>query len=861
MVENRTGFGGRACFESGNRKWRGKALLCLATAPILVGELRAGAAVLTWDPLNTPATSSDGTGYWDSSNSLSNPDNNWSNGTADSAWVNGSTAAIGSGGTAGTITIDDASGSVTVAAVNFNPVGSGNYLVNAIGGNSLALTGTAALPSAITVAAGVSPTISAPISGANGLTLAGTGSLTLSGGNNYTGNTVLNSGTLTVNAGGTLGATTAGVVMGLIGATPGGSPTPLTTVSTLNVNTNETVASYTVNSNSSTFNTLSIGSGSTLSVSGAYSQGLNPKTGSGTANTNLVITGGGTLSVTNTTGASFQVGVGETDSANAAGQASSSLNMSGLSAFMFSTTTGEFDDGTGSHGAGNIILANASNSITAAVVRIGDSTDGTVSGNAGGNSSLQLGAGTNVIDSNTINVGNVKDNGTLKFAGSTGGLTINNEAGTGGANMNVGQGGSGTSSANGTVNLLGHPVNLTLGTLNLGNRTNSTTSNIGGIGLFAFDDGSVAVTTLTMAHAQGSTSTTGFAQATMQVGSVGNSNTATLTLNNGANLGQVTSAGTNSTATSLLLIDPGGTVNSLGNMGISVNGTGDVVNASVTLAGGTLNMNGHNINNATNTATSAVNNVLITTTSGLLENLGTINGTGGVTMATPGNTLTIAGANGWTGPTNLTGGTMVLASSPGPGTLGNTVVNVGSGTTFIAQSGTSIGNSSSAGQGGSLIAGANATLSLVDNTVGTLDLVQEGTFSGTALGLAGDAIDMDLGATGPDEIFVNGPGAASISGTNTINLGVIPLTASLPLGTFPLITGNGSADFTGTFLFPNSTQMETVTDASSNAYTLTLSNSSSGEFLNIALVPEPATVGGAVVLGAMLLGKRRRRRV
>jgi hypothetical protein len=803
----------------------------------------------------------DGSGFWDVSNSLSNPDSNWSNGAVDSAWVNGSTAAIGNAGTAGTITIDDASGSVTAAAINFNAVGSGNYLVNAIGGNSLALTGTAALPAAITVAAGVSPTISAPISGTNGLTLAGTGSLTLTGGNNYTGNTVLNSGTLTVNTGGTLGATSAGVVMGLIGATPGGSPTPLTTVSTLNVNTNETVGSFTVNSNSSSFNTLSIGSGSTLSVSGAYSQGLNPKTGSGTANTNLVITGGGTFSVTNTTGASFQVGVGETDSGNAAGQASASLNMSALSAFMFSTTTGEFDDGTGSHGAGNVILANTSNSITAATVRIGDSTDGTVSGNAGGSSSLSLGAGTNVIDANTINIGIAKDVGSLKFAGATGSLTINNEAGSGAANMNVGQGGSGTSSANGTVNLVGHLVNLTLGTLNIGNRTNSVTSNVGGIGLFQFDDGTVTTTSLALGHAQGSSSTTGFAQATMQVGSIGNANTATLVLTNGANLGQLTSAGTNTTVTTLLLIDPGGTVNSSGNMGISVNGTGDVVNATVSLAGGTLNMNGHNITNAVNTATSTTYNVTLTTTGGSLENVGTINGTGGVTMVTAGNTLTIAGANTWTGPTSLTGGTMILANSPGPGTLGNTVVNVGTGTTFIAQSGTSIGNTSSAGMGGSLIASANATLSLVDNNVGTLDLVQEGTFGGTALGLAGDAIDMDLGALGPDEIFVNGPGSASFSGTNTINLSVIPLSASLPLGTFPLITGNGSANFTGTFLFPNSTQTETVSDANNNAYTLTLSNSSSGEFLNIAPVPEPATIGGAVVLGALMMGKRRRRSV
>jgi hypothetical protein len=46
-------------------------------------------------------------------------------------------------------------------------------------------------------------------------------------------------------------------------------------------------------------------------------------------------------------------------------------------------------------------------------------------------------------------------------------------------------------------------------------------------------------------------------------------------------------------------------------------------------------------------------------------------------------------------------------------------------------------------------------------------------------------------------------------------------------------------------------------DANNNSYVLTLSNSPSGEFLTI--VPEPATVGGVVMLGMVMLGKRRRR--
>ena len=123
----------------------------------------------------------------DITNVLGNPNMNWFGGVVDTTWVAGDTAVFGnlannaSAGAAGTVTIDDDSGSVSASGVTFNAPGSGNYTIAAISGDSLALTGTAALPAAITVAAGVSPTISAPISGSNGLTLAGTGTLNLAG--------------------------------------------------------------------------------------------------------------------------------------------------------------------------------------------------------------------------------------------------------------------------------------------------------------------------------------------------------------------------------------------------------------------------------------------------------------------------------------------------------------------------------------------------------------------------------------------------------------------------------------------------------------------------------------------------------
>jgi autotransporter-associated beta strand protein len=661
-------------------------------------------------------------------------------------------------GAAGTINIDDASGSVTAGGINFNAAGSGNYTIGGMGTDSLVLTGTSAVPAAITVASGVNPTISAPIAGGNGLTLAGTGTLNLSASNTYTGNTVLNSGTLNVNGGATLGDPSAGLVMGLIGAQPGTGTVPLTTVSTLNLSTSATIGSLTVNTNSTSNNVLNIGSSLTLQTPGAVSITLNPKLGNAVTNTNLVVSGAATWSVISTTNTSFQVGTGETDSANPAVSGSNthaSLDMSNLSNFTFSTGTGEFDLGNGSHGQATVKLANTSNSITAAIVRVGDSADGTVSGNAGATTTLQLGAGTNTIATNTINVGEVKDTATLSFLlANSGSLTLTNEAGTGGALMNVGAGGSGSSTANGTVNLLGHSVNLNLTTLNIGNRINSVTANVGGTGVFSFDNGTVTAGSLILAHAQGSTSTTGFATATMQVGSVGDTNTATLILTTGGNIAN-SSSGTNTTSTSALNILTGGTVNSSGDLSTSVSGAGNVINAAININGGTLNMNGHNIRGATNATTSVVYTVAFNTTGGELENIGTINGTGGVTMATAGNTLIVDGTNGWTGGTNLTAGTLQVGQASDSAPLTSPV-----------------GAAASALSNGTVVNFASSQATTVNNQItgtGVVNLNGAGAVTLSASNTYQGATTVNAGSL----VVTNTSGSATGTGNLTMNAGIL----------------------------------------------------------------------------------------
>ena len=126
---------------------------------------------LTWDASGAnPATPTDGSGNWSSTNA------NWTSGAggaigaSDSVWSPGYNAVIGANnGTAGLITITDPS--VTVGNIIFNAAGSGNYNIVS---NTLVLTGTPT----ITVASGVTATNSAQLGG-TGFTKAGNGEFVL----------------------------------------------------------------------------------------------------------------------------------------------------------------------------------------------------------------------------------------------------------------------------------------------------------------------------------------------------------------------------------------------------------------------------------------------------------------------------------------------------------------------------------------------------------------------------------------------------------------------------------------------------------------------------------------------------------
>ncbi len=151
----------------------------------------AQAAVLTYDADTGAAGAQDGAGAgWDTTNA------SFWDGAANVVWPAAGTdeAVFGAGsGTAGTVAV----GTISAGAITFNTPGSGAYTLS---GGAITLDGTAP-----TIAANVNATIVSDLAGTGGLTKSGAGVLTLSGTLAYTGDTVVDGGTLVLNKGGTLG--------------------------------------------------------------------------------------------------------------------------------------------------------------------------------------------------------------------------------------------------------------------------------------------------------------------------------------------------------------------------------------------------------------------------------------------------------------------------------------------------------------------------------------------------------------------------------------------------------------------------------------------------------------------------------
>lgn len=663
-----------------------------------------------WDGGDTTAdgTVDGGSGVW------TNAGTNWTSadGSANTSWTAAADkVAFFEGAAGGTVMVQDA---VTVTGLQF-----GRDYTLAAGGGSIQ-TSTAATE--VRVISGVTATIAAPVKGVGGINKTGEGTLVFTaaaGGNTYSGPTLITAGTLKIGATNTL-PTTTNLTIGAGVTTVG----VLTDVGTLDLtDASQTVASLTIASNSTTNNTVTIGAGQSLTVNGAG--GLKV----GIANTEkaqnrVVFTGAGSLVVDNAT-ANFESGLqgsltllagGTSAFDNAANTNTSFTDLSALGSFT--ANVNEVRVGHGVVNTSTLTLSNTSNSITANTVQVSNS----VSYNTGsGASSLILGAGTNVIATNTLNIGIAKGNGIVKFAsqtaGSAGTVVIGGKTTAlvdivVGSSSNVSTGASPT----GTLDLRGHLATVTADDLIVGKRTSNGAG--GTNGNVYFDAGTFTVNKLEIGTM--STDATGNALGQLTVAG------GTFTVNAGAgnffSLGTFANTTTAGTATATLTISGGTFITNVDIL--EVGGTNSTTTNTVTtlnLSGGTLDMTGKNIGNATNT----INNVNLT--AGVLKDLGEINGGGAISKTGTG-TLVIQGDSGYTGATTVAAGTLLVSNNPaGSGSA--------TGTNNVAVNGTSTlgGNGRVAGSvtlasGTTLAPGGNATsiagnVSGVNTDTGTLRIV------------------------------------------------------------------------------------------------------------------------------------------
>lgn len=651
---------------------------------------------------------------------------------------------------------------ISFSAVNLSGGSSGSTIFNPTTANLL-ITGPVSIPSGGTAKTlnlgGTSSgnSIGGAITNGIGtlsLTKSDTSSWTLSGlstiaSNNYSGATIIDQGTLRFI---TTNPSLAGSLT--FGSTAGSINSGALDLS----NASMTIAgAFVCRANSA--NAISIGSGRTLLLNGAFTVGYNTTALPHSA-TELDVTGSGTLSIgTNLTptNANFQIGNGSTTNVGNAGL----LDMSGLTTFYANLGTGFFRVGSptnsgSANGGGSTVILATNSTIQAATMLMG-SPDGSVNGGSGAAvQSLKLGSGANVINVDTINLGGTgtgdgRSNGNLSFHGATGTLKIRSQADpvNGRANLTIGvvNMNTGVGQIDNLFDTTGHSADLRFGSMQIAARsigTGTTTAR------FQCDSGTLNANDLVVGSRSGTagaSTTTGVV--TLGGGSVIINNTSgpirlgVNSLASGTAVGTLTISGGSvslaaNAGNSLRLADAsaaGGTATgTLQVSGGMLTLAGDIVrgsaagtsNAIVKLSGGTLDMGGNDMGAA------AAGTVTFTAESGILLNVATINGTGGLTKTTAG-TLTISGTNNYGGSTTISEGTLSLGAN---NAIPNTPVAIDSATLNAAGFSDTMGTLAITGSA-VINFGTAASLSFADSSAipwsgGTLTLT--GTFvSGSSL--------------------------------------------------------------------------------------------------------------------------------
>jgi hypothetical protein len=521
----------------------------------------------------------------------------------------------------------------------------------------------------------------------------GTGTLTLSGANNYTGDTRIAVGNLTVSGSGTLGS---------------GSDIFIGSGGSLSVNVNTTVASL-QEWGTGNAGTVALGAGSTLTVNGVDKGTMYQNSISGVGGLTMAGSGTSTLSLYGTQGYTGTTTVSGGKISSGVALASSGITVSGgtfetsAADIVANTSTVNVSAGTYSLGgddtvasltiSGGVLSSASGSTLTAATYAL---QGGLVNANLGvgtatastGTTSLNGTLGANLtVSGGTVNLGSanrISDSATVAVSSGTLGMggndTIGSLSTTGGTVSGAGTLTAATYALNGgtvSANLGAGTVNASSGTTLLSGTSAAANVNVAGglLSLVSADRlanaAAVAVSSGELAvganDTVGSLSTTGGT-----VSGAGTLTAATYALNGGtvsANLGAGTVTASSGTT--------------------SLSGTSAAANVNV--SGGTLNTSGAN---------KLADGAAVVVSSGTLgvggnDTVGSLvaSGTGAVTVASS-TTLTANGNSSITGSARATGGTVAVANNSllnlaNSSTTTTSDLSIGSGSTLAGTGGTS----------------------------------------------------------------------------------------------------------------------------------------------------------------------------
>ncbi|CAN5352644.1 autotransporter-associated beta strand repeat-containing protein [soil metagenome] len=776
--------------------------------------------------------------------------------------------------------IIDGSNNITLAGT-FTNSGGNRTLTNSVTAGLLTLAGNVFLSEAvgtartITFAGAGNTTVNAPIANANGVGLAGgviksgTGTLTYGIANTYTGSTSINDGVLLL---------ASGINQSLTGNLQFGSANTITTVGTFNMaDADATFGGFVAQTNSTSANSIITAANRTLTINGNFISG-----GSLAASeTNLAISGGGKLVVTNLSAAAFfQVGGNSSNKAN--------LNLSGLAEITVSlnTTDGAFTVNpvfaTNTTDKYSVLTLPPKSTLTAAILNIGNNSTG--NNTAGQVNQMIMGSDVTTLNFNTINIGsNNRDLGQLYFAGSGGSVKIRSASDTVNGKATFNFGNASTTGVGGTVadnlfNVSGHNADIKFAAVTMGvtNRGNAETN------VLSFNQGTLTMDSLSMSSRTSETANGGGSpRATTSTVNLGGGALDTIDITNGIlNMASVTGASylvANISVTQNATLNLTGGVITIGNTaGVSINNMANVnvttstaavtANAAVNISGATVTVTGHILRGL---STGGTGTATLSLTSGTLEMSGQdIGATGlpldsitfsGGTLRNLGNVFenltqtggtferTVAGTTTVNGILAVSGSSSIVRITVSAG-----ILNAAGGTTIATGStlkgiGTVQGNVGIAG-GGIVSPG---------NSPGKLS------FDGSAVTLSTAAVySFEINASGiPSTLFNDGTstnaGSSQIAvlnaGTFSADAMVLRIVESGGFSGFDatkpyswtVVTvagGNSNLTFTGTPVIDtgNATLLAT---ALAGGATLTLDNSNTG-LINLnftpVVVPEPS---------------------